>query len=207
MECTYTHIKSCPKQQQQQGSTGLRFLFCVDLLFSPVVDMSLHGDHDRGAAWRRRQRRLRTHWRHEQLTLQMLLATYEHHAAPRGQMTARSGGWERVVLHGKVPEHPTPQVAGTQYFAMDVDEVPVAGSRPDRLSGVRPQERDQRHTVEQIVDTVLFVPSLDVPVPQMENQLVDVCRLFRYPHSRAGYRSAQDFAYPPSSSQAPCALR
>ena len=52
------------------------------------------------------------------------------------------------------------------------------GARPDRLAGVRPQERDQRHTVEQIVDTVLFVPSLDVPVPQMENQLVDVCRLF-----------------------------
>ena len=52
------------------------------------------------------------------------------------------------------------------------------GARPDRLAGVRAQERDQRHTVEQIVDTVLFVPSLDVPVPQMENQLVDVCRLF-----------------------------
>ena len=30
--------------------------------------------------------------------------------------------------------------------------------------------------MEQIVDTVLFVPSLDVPVPQMENQLVEVCR-------------------------------
>ena len=30
--------------------------------------------------------------------------------------------------------------------------------------------------MEQIVDTALFVPSLDVPVPQMENQLVEVCR-------------------------------
>ena len=29
-------------------------------------------------------------WRHEQLTLQMLLATYEHHAAPRRQMKATS---------------------------------------------------------------------------------------------------------------------
>ena len=43
---------------------------------------------------------------------------------------------------------------------------------------VRPQERDQQHTVEQIVDNVLFAPSLDVPVPQVGNQLVDVCRLF-----------------------------
>ena len=30
--------------------------------------------------------------------------------------------------------------------------------------------------MEQIVDTVLFVPSLDVPVPQRENQLVEACR-------------------------------
>ena len=38
--------------------------------------------------------------------------------------------------------HPPPQAAGTVYFTMDVDDVPVAlGSRPDRLSEVRPQER------------------------------------------------------------------
>ena len=30
--------------------------------------------------------------------------------------------------------------------------------------------------MEQIVDTVLIVQSLDVPVPQMSNQLVEVCR-------------------------------
>ena len=45
-----------------------------------------------GSARRRRERRLRQHWRHEQLTLRMLLATFQHHAAPRGQTTARSGG-------------------------------------------------------------------------------------------------------------------
>ena len=33
-----------------------------------------------------------------------------------------------------------------------------------------------RRTVEQIVDTTLIVPSLHVPVPQRENQLVEVCR-------------------------------
>ena len=62
------------------------------------------------------------------------------------------------------------------YF--DLYDEYTEGARPDRLVGVRPQERDQRHTVEQTVDTVLFVPSLDAPVPQMENQLVDVRRLF-----------------------------
>ena len=66
---------------------------------------------------------------------------------------ARSGEWERGVLHGQVPEHPTPQVAGTQYFAMDVDEVPATGSRPDRprwrqAAGVGPAALsgpDRRH--------------------------------------------------------------
>ena len=64
----------------------------------------------------------------------------------------------------------------TEFFSQFEEE--LGGTRPDRMYEVRPQERDQRHTVEQVVDTVLFAPSLDVPVPQMGNQLVDVCRLF-----------------------------
>ena len=91
---------------------------------------------------------------------------------------ARSGEWERDVLHVQVPEHPTPQVAGTQYFAMDVDEVPATGSRPDRLAGVRPQERIQQHSADQIVDTAPALPILDVPVPLMGEQLVDVLHFF-----------------------------
>ena len=62
------------------------------------------GGHDggggSGSALRRRERRLRQHWRHEQLALRMLLATFQHHAAPRGQTTARSGGGARDELHG-----------------------------------------------------------------------------------------------------------
>ena len=92
---------------------------------------------------------------------------------PRKQSRARSGGWERGVLHGQVPENPTPQVAG-----MDVHEVPATGSRPDRLAGVRPQERVQQHPVDQIVDTAPAMPILDVPVPLMGEQLVDVLRFF-----------------------------
>ena len=40
-----------------------------------------------------------------------------------------------------------------------------------------PQERDQRHTVEQIVDSAPGLPILDVPVPQMVGQLVDVLKI------------------------------
>ena len=55
----------------------------------------------------------------------------------------------------KFREHLLP-AAGTQYFAMDVDEVPAAGgSRPDRVSDVSwSQEGVQRHFVEQLVEPV-----------------------------------------------------
>ena len=110
---------------------------------------------------------MRAAWRHEQLSVRMALAAAQHHSAPkcagpetyvapRGQTTARAA-------------------AGVQHFCLDLDDAPAAGgSRPDRLPEVRPQERIQRHTVDQIIDA----PLLDVPVPQMEEQLLlDVFRL------------------------------
>ena len=50
-------------------------------------------------------------------------------------------------------------------------------ARPDRLAGVRPQERVQRHTVEHVVETFVPVPVLDALVPLMVEQLVDVLTL------------------------------
>ena len=78
----------------------------------------------------------------------------------------------------KFREHLLP-AAGTQYFAMDVDEVPAAGgSRPDRVSDVSwSQEGVQRHFVEQLVEPVRGVPVLDAPVPQMVDKLEDVLRI------------------------------
>ena len=53
----------------------------------------------------------------------------------------------------------------------------TTNSRPDRLLDVSgPQEQVQRRTMEQIVDCVPVVPLLDVPVPQMVDQLVEVLR-------------------------------
>ena len=135
-----------------------------------------------GSARRRRERRLRQHWRHEQLTLQMLLATYQHHAAPRGQMTARSVEWGSELNYTAAIRRtppPLPQAAGAQHFAMDVDEVLAAGgSRPDRLAPVSgPQERVLRHTVEQAGDVVPGLPALDALVPQMVDKLEDVLKI------------------------------
>ena len=107
-----------------------------------------HGGHDggggSGSAPRRRERRLRQHWRHEQLTLRMLLATFQHHAAPRGQTTARSGG-ARDELHGQAPDDAPPQAAGAQYFTMDDDEEAPAATRPAPLVEVQSQAGLGRH--------------------------------------------------------------
>ena len=69
------------------------------------------------------------------------------------------------------------QAAGTEYFSLDVEDMTAAGSRPDRLAGVRPQVRVQRHTVEHIVDFVRVAPMVqfvDALVPLMVGQLPDI---------------------------------
>ena len=50
----------------------------------------------------------------------------------------------------------------------------VGGGRPPSLVDVRPQERVQQRTVEQIVDPVPLVPLLHDVVPPMVEQLVDI---------------------------------
>ena len=67
-----------------------------------------------------------------------------------------------------------PSTPQTELFDLS-DERP-GGSRPDRLAGVRPQERVLRHTAEQIVDSAPGLLMLDVPVPQKVEQLLEVLR-------------------------------
>ena len=103
------------------------------------------------------------HWRHEQLTLQMALAAALHHSRDVGPVT-----------YNALRSQMTSVAGDTEFFSLYEEE--LGGTRPDRLFEVRPQEKDQRRTVVQIVDIPQVVPSLDVPVPQMEDQLVEVCR-------------------------------
>ena len=56
-------------------------------------------------------------------------------------------------------------------------EEELGGTRPDRLSDVRPQERVQRRTVEQLVVAAPGLPTLDAPVPLVVEQLADVLPL------------------------------
>ena len=112
------------------------------------------------------------------MTVAMALAEASHHTAPRGQRTARATECVRDEVHGHVPEAPTPLEPGTRYFSLDDnDSVPeLGGSRPDRLSGVRPQERVPRRIVEPIVDSAPVLPLLHDPdpVPQMVDSVEEV---------------------------------
>ena len=112
----------------------------MDLSWQPVT----------GAAQRRRWRRLRAAWRSHD------------HSAPRRQMMARAGDWVRDVPHGEVPEEPTTQAAGTEYFSLDVEDVPASGMRPGVLPEPRPQERVLRHTMEHMVDFVCCAPVVQI---------------------------------------------
>ena len=105
----------------------------------------------RGAAARRRERRLRCFWRHEQLSLKMALAAEAHHSAqPRAKEV------EVRELH----------------YAPRRQKPPPPGTRPASLAEPRGDvERVQRHTVDQMVDAPLL-PTFDVPVPLMVEQLL-----------------------------------
>ena len=118
--------------------------------------MSLHGDHEGGAA------------------LQMALAAALHHSRDVGPVTYNALRSQKTARAEATCDATTSVAGDTEFFSLYEEE--LGGTRPDRLYEVRPQERDQRRTVEQNVDTALFLPSLDVPVPQMANQLLEVCR-------------------------------
>ena len=70
------------------------------------------------------------------------------------------------------------QEPGTLYHDLDDVSVPeLGGSRPDWLFAVSgPQERVQRHTVEQMADSAPVLPMLDAPVPLMVEQPVQVLK-------------------------------
>ena len=124
-----------------------------------------------GVARRRRERRLRSMLRDEQQSIRMALATVMHHSfkvhteygAPRSRTTATR------AREGEVRE---------QHYGLRAQEQPLLETRPAPLSAVLPQVGAQRHTVDQIVDAVPGLPTLDGPVPLMVEQLVDVLQLF-----------------------------
>ena len=66
------------------------------------------------ATQRRKQRRLRSWWRHEQQSIAAALATFTHHSALQGQKKARAGEKDHEMhFTATFRAHPPPQ-PGTQ---------------------------------------------------------------------------------------------
>ena len=132
------------------------------------------GEHVTGSAKRRRERRLRQWLRHERMTVAMALAEAQHHAAPRRQKPASA------ITVNDAPRGQ--KNADAEYFELSSDEevASARGMRPAPLWEPRPQERVQRHTAEQMIESFVPVPilDLDAPVPQMVEQLVGVLKVF-----------------------------
>ena len=96
----------------------------------------------------------------------MLLATFQHHSAPRRQKTARSGVWGHEQNYtAKVRKPPTPQ---PELFSLEEEP---GGCRPAPLSEVAGwQEKVERHFVEHLAEFAPMVQILDALVPQMVDQ-------------------------------------
>ena len=140
---------------------------------------SARGAEDAGTAKRRRERRLRQ--------FAMFLAETQHYAAPGGQNMSRSREEESELNNATGQKTPPPMVASTVYLSLD-DDGDVLAAWPTPLVEVRPQPGVLRHTAEQIIETFVPVQVLDTPVPQLEDQVVELLQKIDAP-ARGGSRS------------------
>ena len=121
-------------------------------------------DVERGAARRRRQRRLRSWWRHEQQTVAAVLATVTHHSHSKV-------GTANAALRGQKTGTST-RVGPAEYYELSSDDGrPTGGERPAALLEPWPQGKLLGIGYE-------IVQSLDVPVPQMGEQLPNIVQFF-----------------------------
>ena len=131
-----------------------------------------------GSAKRRRERRLRAMLRHERQTFAMELAAALHHS--------RDGGRE------------------TYYGLRAPKTASSGGRRPGVLKEPEPPnvvDRVLRRTVDHFVDAVPGLPALDVPLPQMVENVTDtLLRILDFP-------MAEQVIAVPKISCSPCPSR
>ena len=122
-----------------------------------------------GAAKRRRERRLRSWWRHERMSIACALAEALHHSsgAPKYDKRVVEDA-KHGAVRGQTTATTVREATGMQYFTFDDEGKPVAGER------FRPMVKDLRRIRVHVEE-----PSLDVPVLQMVEQPVDVHSFFR----------------------------
>ena len=141
------------------------FLFCGDVHGSRPQRSVLmaEGDAAGSSARRRRERRLRSFWRHEKLAIQMALSEAMHHSAPRGAWhvcrTQPYGGqkpdrgaavWDNRAAVSRCPSAADEGPVGGGYFstlvpvvAEQVIEVPTVVGPPALLAQSSVRRRRQ----------------------------------------------------------------
>ena len=145
--------------------------------------MMLHGDH--GSAWRRRQRRLRSWWRHEQQSVAMALSAAAQHSFDKV-----AAGEKFNALRGQKTDRARREVEDREFHdAPRRQKLPPRGTRPAPLVEVRPQAETRAHAgigCELVLNPV---------VPQMAEQLVEV---FSLPALVVEYISTAPEVLPPA---------
>ena len=138
------------------------------------------GGDSGSATKRRRERRLRSAWRHEQLSVAMALAAAAHHSAqPNAALRGQKPGTR--AKEGEVRE---------EHLALRGQTRLPPGMRPALLVEVQPQGRVGRHFAEHMAQLAPLVQILDAPVPQLGEQLVDIFNIFRlWEYNLKGCRS------------------
>ena len=138
--------------------------------------MPVHGEHA-GAARVRRERKLRSFWRHEQMAIQMVLASVQHHSF--GKV-----GTSHAALRGQ--KQGTRTVQGEEhelYHTAKFRTTPLpAGGLPAPLSEVAGKQVVLvRHVVEHMADVCPAVQTLDAPVPQLVDSVLEFFRRLDLP--------------------------
>ena len=136
-----------------------------------------------GVARRRRERRMRSWFHHEQQSIRMSQATVLHHSydrahtehgAPRSQNTAtralEGGESDEKKYTAKFRKTPPPQAFSQLYDEEDAEW----GLRPGSVFVPVPQGRVLRHVVEHRIEPCPFVQILDAPVPQLGDQVLEL---------------------------------
>ena len=102
-------------------------LFCVACCETLAVDMNVDGA---GAAKRRRERRLRSWWRHERMSIACALAEALHHSsgAPKYDKRVVEDA-KHGAVRGQTAATRVREATGMQYFTFDDEGKPVAGER------------------------------------------------------------------------------
>ena len=119
-----------------------------------------------GAAVRRRERRLRSAWRHEQFSVAMALAAAAHHSAqPNAALRGQKPGTR--AKEGEVRE---------EHQALRGQTRLPPGMRLALLVEVQPQGCVERHFVEDPSELAPMVQILDAPVPQMVDSVLEFFR-------------------------------